>query len=147
MSVVLFQIYTTIIQQSALIGTLKCLLHTKHDYLRRLIHFDKLYNPVCSAVGLESSHPFASHCPDVPGSTHQMIHLIFFVEKFLDMLTKAQSSRIDDQRGLSIDVGDLPEFLKSSSDQHSETDEGSTSPPCIRIERDGALNLHLPMDR
>ena len=76
-----------------------------------------------------------------------MSHLIFFVEKFLDMLTKAQSSRIDDQRGLSIDVGDLPEFLKSSSDQHSETDEGSTSPPCIRIERDGALNLNLPMDR
>lgn len=59
------------------------------------------------------------------------------------MLTKAQSSRIDDQRGLSIDVGDLPEFLKSSS----ETDEGSTSPPCIRISRDGALDINLPMNR
>lgn len=64
-------------------------------------------------------------------------------DHFLEMLTKAQSSRIDDQRGLSIDVGDLPEFLKSSgsSDQQSETDEGSMSPPQSRIDRDGAHSL------
>lgn len=63
-------------------------------------------------------------------------------EGFLDMLTKAQSSRIDDQRGLSIDVTDLPEFLKSgSSDQQSETDEGSISPPQSQVNTGGAHSL------
>ncbi|XP_067936118.1 regulator of G-protein signaling 12-like isoform X3 [Watersipora subatra] len=65
-------------------------------------------------------------------------------EIFLDMLTKVQSSRIDDQRGLSIDVSEMPEFLKSSSDQHSETDDGSMSPPQTRVSKNGARSHSMP---
>lgn len=72
---------------------------------------------------------------------------IFSVEIFLDMLTKVQSSRIDDQRGLSIDVSEMPEFLKSSSDQHSETDDGSMSPPQTRVSKNGARSHSMPEQR
>lgn len=62
-------------------------------------------------------------------SSHSLIPVLI-VENFLEMLTRAQSSRIDDQRGVGIDVGDLPEFLKSSSsDQQSEISDGSSVSP------------------
>jgi len=48
------------------------------------------------------------------------------------MLSKIQSSRLNDQRGLSIDVGDIPDFLKSAND------EGSMSPLQPRSHKDVA---------
>jgi len=72
---------------------------------------------------------------------------LYSVDTFLDMLSKAQSSRFDDQRGARVTVGDLPDFLKSSSDQ--ETDTGSVSSPAAQRKENqmGARLLHLSNDR
>lgn len=61
------------------------------------------------------------------------------------MITKAQSSRFDDQRGIGVDVGELPEFLKStnsSSDQQSETDEDAVTATLTKPNPAGAHSLH-----
>lgn len=56
--------------------------------------------------------------------------MIFCVSGFLDMLTKAQCYRVDDQRGLlTKDQLEIPQFLQlpSGQGQDTEPNEPSTS--------------------
>lgn len=56
------------------------------------------------------------------------MHDVLCASGFLDMLTRAQCCRVDDQRGLlTKEQLEVPLFLKLSSDQAQEADKASTT--------------------
>lgn len=58
-----------------------------------------------------------------------IIPLFFAEEKFLELLSRAQSSRMDDQRGLGTSTSEIPEFLRSKMEYPSGRE---SAPPILK---------------
>lgn len=59
-----------------------------------------------------------------------VIYSLFFAEeKFLELLSRAQSSRMDDQRGLGTSASEIPEFLRSKMEYPSGRE---SAPPILK---------------
>lgn len=72
----------------------------------------------------------------------QNLHDVLCTSGFLDMLTRAQCYRVDDQRGLlTKEQLEVPVFLKLSSDQAQEADKASTTSSSTADSKDDGTSL------